>query len=625
MRRIKKGYPYPMGVTIMEEGINIAATFHNHKKCGMILYSNDSELEERIAFTQEYRIGNIYCILLEGMQPANYTYLFYCDNEVMVDPYARKITGHEVWGKSVDNNTRPMLRCCFTVDSFSWENDQMPQIPFEKCVFYCLHVRGFTKHNTSNVKEKGTYQGIIDKIPYLKELGITSVEILPAYEFDEVDIGNTEPSMSYMMAHYKEDLTVSREEAIKLNYWGFKEGYYFTPKAAYASKGKSPTIEMKQLVQELHRNQMELIMQFYFPPTIRPGFMLEVLRFWILEYHIDGVHLMGENIPVMLIATDPLFGNTKLLYYDFQTEQIYANGEVPIYRNLASCEDSFMIANRKFLKSDEDMLQNFLEHMRYHHIQKGSIHYITNYDGFTLMDLVSYDKKHNEANGENNKDGSNYNYSWNCGFEGNTRKKSVVDLRIRQIKNALVLVILSQGTPFILSGDEFGNSQNGNNNPYCQDNEISWLNWNHLNKYHEIYLFTKNLLKLRREHPILRRSEACKIMDTLSCGYPDISYHGEEVWRPVIDNYNRHIAVMYCGKYEKTEDGKEDAFFYIAYNMHWEMQLFALPNLPKGMGWKEMIVTHEKQEQDDNETVIEANKIMVPPRSITILMSDSKI
>lgn len=631
-KNIKTGHPYPMGITIMEQGINVAVAVNNQKECGMILYDKHSREEKRIVFTQANRIGNIYCIFLEGIDPENYEYNFYCDDEIIIDPYVRKITGHEEWGKTIYKGRKHAIRCCFTVDSFSWENDQMPRIPYEKCVFYCMHVRGFTKHSSSNVKSRGTFKGIIDKIPYLKELGITSIEILPSYEFDEVEIPKQDNSMSYMMAHYKEVLTKPKEEdTVKLNYWGFKKGYYFTPKAAYASKGISPIIELKQLIQELHRNQMELIMQFYFPGTVKPGFILEVLRFWILEYHIDGIHLLGENVPITLIATDPLFSNTKLMYYDFPCEQIYSDGEVPIYRNLASYDDKFMIDNRRFLKSDEDMLQRFLEHMKYNPAQKASINYMTNYYGYTLMDLVSYDRKHNESNGEDNKDGSNYNYSWNCGFEGNTRKKSVLELRMKQIKNALVFIILSQGTPLLLSGDEFGNSQNGNNNPYCQDNAISWLNWNNLIKYKEIYLFTQKLLKLRKEHPILRRAEACRGMDTLSCGYPDISYHGEEVWRPVVDNYNRHIAIMYCGKYEKDEDGKEDAYFYIAYNMHWEMHEFALPNLPKGKKWRQIISTHEEsinkknhnQESDGSKKVIEINKIAVLSRSITIMMSDS--
>ena len=599
---VKTGYPYPMGVTVMEQGINIAVAVRNQKKCGLVLYDKHSGDEKYIAFTQENRIGNVYCIFLEGIVPEKYEYNFYCDDEIIIDPYARKIAGHEEWGRAVYKDGNPTIRCCFKEDFFSWEKDQMPGIPYEQCVFYCMHVRGFTKHNSSNVKSKGTFRGIMDKIPYLKELGITSIEVLPAYEFDEVEVPKPDNSMSYMVKHYKEMLPkATQNDTLKLNYWGFKEGYYFTPKAAYASKGISPIIEMKQLIQELHCNQMELVMQFYFPKSVKPGFILEVLRFWVLEYHIDGIHLLGENIPVTLIATDPLFSNTKLMYYDFPCEQIYLDGEMPLYRNLASYNDRFLIDARKFLKGDEDMLQSFLEHVRYNPPQKANINYMTNYYGYTLMDLVSYDRKHNEVNGEDNKDGSNYNYSWNCGFEGNTRKNSVLELRMKQVKNALIFVVLSQATPLLLSGDEFGNSQNGNNNPYCQDNAVSWLNWNNLIKYKEIYLFTQKLLKLRKEHPILRRPESSRIMDTLSCGYPDMSFHGEEVWRPVIDNYNRHIAIMYCGKYEKDEDGKEDAYFYIAYNMHWEVHEFALPNLPKGMKCHQIISTQEERTNKKNQ------------------------
>ncbi|MDD3204486.1 MAG: hypothetical protein PHS74_01945 [Lachnospiraceae bacterium] len=614
-QRLKTGRPYPLGVTITQQGINFAIAMNNVEECGIVLYTRNTGKERRIPFTRENRIGNIYCAFLDEVNPDAYDYNYYCDDKIIIDPYAKKLVGHEKWGKLILNENKNQVRASFESNTFDWQKDKMPRIPYEESIFYCMHVRGFTRHSSSKVTGKGTFRGIMEKIPYLQDLGVTTLEILPAYEFDELVVEENKSSMPYMMEHYKENLELQKEEN-KINYWGFKKGYYFTPKASYAADSNAADKELKELIKTLHENQMELIMQFYFPKTVKPGFILEVLRFWVLEYHIDGIHLFGEELPITLIATDPLFSNTKLMYYDFPCDKIYEETEVPAYRNLASYEDKFMQTTRRYLKSDEDMLQAFLYHMKHNPAKMATVNYITNYYGFTLMDLVSYDYKHNEENGEENKDGTNYNYSWNCGLEGKTRKKSIQKLRMQQIKNALFFVLLAQGTPLIMSGDEFGNSQNGNNNAYCQDNSTSWLDWNLLQKNSEIYEYTKKLIQLRKEHPILRRKTECQLMDTLSCGYPDMSYHGEEVWRPVIDNYNRHIAIMYCGKYAEQETGEEDNFFYIAYNMHWLEHEFSLPNLPKGKKWNIILSTAGNENKQISET-----KVAVAPRSILVLIS----
>lgn len=647
----KTGNPYPLGATAVGEYINFAVSLNPMKECGIILYGEKGK-ETKVPFSEKNRMGNIYCMKLTRNKPfaEELQYNFYCDDMIIVDPYAKKIVGHEKWGKPLNQS---QIRSAVSLGQFSWNQDVMPRIPYEECVIYSLHVRGFTKHASSKVMGKGTFRGIIEKIPYLKELGVTTVELMPAYEFDEVEADRDESTMTYVMEHYADRLDGNEKKKEKINYWGYKKGYYFAPKTAYAEQQECADRELKELIRQLHLEKMELVMQFYFPKGIKQGYILEVLRYWVLEYHIDGIHLQGENLPITLIATDPLFSNTKLMYYDFPLHEIYEEGETPPYRNLASCEDHFLRDMRRFLKSDEDMLQSFLFHTRHNPQKEGIINFITNYAGYTLMDLVSYDKKHNEENGENNKDGSDYNYSWNCGHEGPCRKKAVQKLRMQQIKNALVLVFLSAGTPMLLSGDEFGNSQNGNNNAYCQDNAVSWLNWNLLDRNQEIYQFVKTLIRIRAEHPVFRRAGEGKMMDTLSCGYPDISYHSEEVWRPVIDNYNRHIAIMYCGKYAAKTEQQEDDFFYVAYNMHWIAHEFALPNLPRGKKWTVLLTTDETprdmvqllpviseiQQDSGNKNgdrisdkknrgkkkaeraLTQQGRIQVPPRSIVIMIS----
>lgn len=643
----KTGNPYPLGATVEGEYINFAVSLNPQKECGIILYDVKGK-EIKIPFSATNCMGNIYCMKISGKQipSEKLQYNFYCDEKIIVDPYAKKIVGHEKWGVLP---IQSKIKGAVSTIPFSWDQDVMPRIPYEDCFLYSLHVRGFTRHPSSRVEGKGTFKGIMEKIPYMKDLGITTLEIMPAYEFDEVEVEKDRDSVSYAMEHYTDKIEDIGKKKEKINYWGYKKGYYFTPKASYASDKDHADIELKELIKKLHQEKMELVMQFYFPRGIKQGYILEVLRYWVLEYHIDGIHLQGENLPITLIATDPLFSNTKIMYYDFPLHEIYEEREVPFYRNLASCQDDFLRDMRRFLKSDEDMLHSFLLHTRKNPQKEGIINYITNYSGYTLMDLVSYDQKHNEENGENNKDGSDYNYSWNCGQEGPSRKKAVQKLRLQQIKNALVFVILSAGTPMLLSGDEFGNSQNGNNNAYCQDNAVSWLNWQLLEKNQEIYQFMKTLIKIRREHPVFRKDKEWKMMDTLSCGYPDISYHSEEVWRPVIDNYNRHIAIMYCGKYAVKAEGQEDDFFYVAYNMHWIPHEFALPNLPRGKRWSILLSTDNVEQnliqsvkkvpailsQTVDQKKVKNNKgkkkeehdstqqehIMVPPRSIVIMIS----
>ncbi|MGN1147599.1 MAG: hypothetical protein ACI4TB_04200, partial [Lachnospiraceae bacterium] len=361
-----------------------------------------------------------------------------------------------------------------------------------------------------------------------------------------------------------------------------------SPKNSYAYS-KDAVTEFKDMVKTLHQNGMEIIMQFYFTEKVSEQEIPEILRYWVMEYHVDGFHLKGENINTGVLAADPALARTKLWYYGFSEKKSEADatvGTVTGMRQLAEYRDDYRYDMRRFLKGDEGMLPSVMYYLRCNPSWEGKVNYLTNYDGFTLMDLVSYERKHNEANGEENKDGNDYNASWNCGQEGHTRKRTVAALRLKQIKNALMLLFLSQGTPLLFMGDEFGNSQEGNNNPYCQDNTITWLNWRNLESGREIYDFSRALIKLRREHPVFRQEKELRLMDYGSCGYPDASYHGEVPWRPDTASYSRQLGVMYCGKYAYVDKRTPDDFFYVAYNMHWEPHQFAMPKLPRGLCWE---------------------------------------
>ncbi len=586
----ESGYtnPYPLGAHL-EEG-KLRFSFASRKaSCGIILYDRKTGKQlQRIPFTAEERIGNLYCKCVEGLEASEIAYLFYEDGKVVADWYARAFLGRRKYGVRQDVVS---WKAIVPTDSYDWEGDARPRLPGEDCVVYCMHVRGFTAHGSSGVACRGTFRGIIEKLPYLQESGFTTLELQPAYEFAELPAkqegrkADAVPDVPVLPAQ--------EENEKKLNYWGYQRGYYYAPKSAYAWD-KDAVKEFKDLVKALHERHMELVMQFYFPKEVHVAEIPELLRFWVLEYHVDGFHLMGENLPVEMIAADACLADTKLWYYGFRTDALYGRDGHVGYRNLSFYQDDYCMTLRKYLKGDENMLSGVLHQMRYLPPDAGRIHYITNYSGFTLMDLVSYDQKHNEANGEENRDGNSYNCSWNCGEEGTSRKARVRSLRLKLIKNAFCMLLFSQSSPLIFMGDEFGNSQKGNNNPYCQDNLCTWLDWRDLEKNREIYVFWKQMVEFRRNHPILHPPAGLRLMDYAACGYPDLSYHGENAWRPDTEYYSRHIGLMFCGKYARTEKNKEDAFIYLAMNMHWEKHFLALPRLPKGMQWK--LVTDTAQE-----------------------------
>ena len=584
------GVPYPMGVSVTRDGrLTFAAAPRTKEECGVLLYLKDRGAPVRLPFHMGKKVGNIYCLQVDGLAGSDFKYNFYAGDEVITDPYAAVIYGNEKWGRRVS----PALKGGICAEGFDWGEDRPPMTPLSDSILYLLHVRGFTRHMSSGVEHKGTYAGIMEKIPYLKELGITAVELMPSCEFLELEREKRqEPTMEEAKKRYMED--PEAEETPRINYWGYKEGYYFAPKFSYAASDH-PAEEFKSLVKALHAAGIELIMQFYFPPSVKQTYILEVIRHWVLEYHVDGFHLLGMKVPVVLLATEPMLGNTKLFCEEMPCGDIYENGETPVYKNLASYNDGFLYPMRGFLKGDENVLPSVLSCLKRNPSQAGVINYITNYSGFSLADLVSYDGKHNEENGEDNRDGSDSNFSWNCGAEGKTRKKAVLRLRRRQMKNAMLLLLTAQGTPMIVSGDEFGFSHRGNNNPYCQDNAVNWLDWRLAGQYGHFLAFVESAVAIRKPHPILPCPEELTMLDYLSCGFPDLSYHGEEAWKLRTDRQSRIAGLMYCGSYAKRSHKEDDESFYIAYNMHWEEHDFALPALPEGRTWMRILDTFEEE------------------------------
>lgn len=614
---IKKGRLFPFGAVADRRGVQFTFGAYEGKKAGICLYHRSSGEKQYIPAEKKYQTGNLYSIYVSGLRAEEYDYTLQYDDIEILDPYAKKLSGHENWGSSLKKVGKEGVRGRLDFVAGGMEKDVPPEIPYENLYLYQLHVRGFTKHTSSGVKGKGTFRGIMEKIPYLKELGVNGLLVLPVYDFDEIlENGLEDVTREHLERYGKQHLEEKTEEKKRrLNYWGYtRRAAWFVPKASYASDTAYPEKELKELISRLHEENILFLMEMYFPEGTSPVLIQEVLRYWILEYHVDGFRINDNVAPMQVLAADPIIGSVKLLANNWAEETVYGKEAAPKKKVLAEANESFLTHMRRFLKSDEGQIGAVLYHIRHNPEKKASVNYITQFNTFTLQDLVSYDVKHNEENGENGKDGTDFNYSWNCGVEGRTRKKAVLNLRQRQVRNALLLLYLSQGTPMLLAGDEFGNSQEGNNNAYCQDNEISWLNWNQLKKNQELFLFVKELIALRKEHPILHKAEELTGRDYISCGCPDISYHGTKSWYLDNSNYSRVVGIMLCGDYALLDKVNRDWDFYLAYNFHWEPHDYELPKSNSGGKWEILKDTSEQ-------AILEKKQLTVPERTVVLLAS----
>lgn len=649
--KLRLGRPQPFGATIVPGGVNFSIFSSHATSCSLVLFKKHAKdpLAE-IPFPDEFRIGNVYCMVVFDLDYENLEYGYRMDgpnnfqqghwfdpSKVLLDPYAKIIGGRDVWGVTPDWEDIYHHRGRIAFDDFDWGNDRALEIPPEDQIIYEMHVRSFTRHESSGIKEnhRGTFAGIRDKISYLKELGVNAVELMPVYEFDEFENSRPNPQTGETL----------------YNYWGYSTVGFFSPKAGYAATGKfgMQVDELKTLVKELHKNGIEVILDvvfnhtaegnergptisfrgidnktyymmtpegYYFNfsgcgntincnnPIVR-NIVLDCLRYWASEYHIDGFRfdlasILGRdplgyplaNPPLLeSLAFDPILAKCKLIAEAWDAGGLYQVGSFPAYGRWAEWNGKYRDGIRKFLKGDGTVgqISQCLQGSPDLYAWAGrapatSINFITAHDGFTLMDLVSYNHKHNEANGENNNDGSNDNDSWNCGWEGATDDVAINALRRRQIKNAIAMLMVSQGVPMLLMGDEVGRTQNGNNNTYCHDNELSWLDWNLQTKNSEILEFAKHCIAFRRSHPVLRNPNHFRNQDYVGSGYADITWHGTKAWNVDWSEGNRAIAFLLCGKHAKRGT-IEDNYIYVAMNMHWQTQWFEIPGLPPSLHW----------------------------------------
>lgn len=560
------GRPQPFGAAVEGNRVNFAVQVPEGKSCALLLYKRGKKRPEAtFDMPREEGIGEVRFLAVEELEAEQYEYNYLIDGKVTVDPYVRELAGREPFGKRREGSEHE-LRGRLISPEYDWEGDRRPNLKWNEVVAYSLHVRGFTKHSSSKVQHRGTYLGVIEKIPYLKELGINQIQCMPVYEFDEC-------------------------AGTKINYWGYGPAYYFAPKEAYAA-GDSAVRELKDMVRECHRAGIEVVLEMPFAEGIQVQTALECLRFYMLRYHVDGFVVNPYNVSWEILSEDPLLKEVKLMRKD----------------------DGFQNVMRRFLKGDENMVNDVIWALGHNSSVDGKLNYITAQTGFTLWDLVSYDWKHNEANGENNSDGPDFNYSWNCGAEGPSRKKAVLALRNGQVRNAFKLLLTAQGTPCLLAGDEFFNSQKGNNNVYCQDNETGWVDWSRLKTDDSLFRYVKRLIEFRKNHPCLHRSEELRGLDRTACGVPDVSFHGENAWQINAEVVSRQLGVMYSG----SDVGDGECF--VAYNMHWLPHTFALPSPGKQKVWC-LISDPDEGILEGPVLLEEQQKLEVKERSILILVS----
>lgn len=553
------GFPFPQGCTVEGQTANFSVAVPEGQTCELIIYKKGARAS---AFSQEMPYsdvaGNLHFLSVVLEQPEDYEYCYKIGGKIVPDPYGKAFSGREHWSVSKGKEKRT-LRTRIVTDTFDWGKSQFPHLKKEDVIAYSLHVRGFTKHSSSGVAHKGTFDGVTEKLPYLQKLGINQIHLMPVYEFDE--------------------------NQRHVNYWGYGKAYFFAPKASYAAG--DPVNEMKLLVRQMHLAGIEVILEMPFTEGTTFSLILDCLRYWVMQYHVDGFIVNPYICNPDELAKDPVLAKSKIL----------------------KKEDGFQNVMRRFLKGDEGMIRDVICQLKNQDTQL--YNYIASHNGFTLCDVVSYDGKHNEANGENNLDGPDYNYSWNCGAEGYSRKKAVNELRKNQIFNAFFLLLFAQGMPCILSGDEFMNTQKGNNNAYCQDNLISWLDWNQLSRQEELYTFVCRLIALRKAcmKQIAKKSE-----DTMGrSGIHQISYHGEDAWQMPAGRASRQLGVFY-----HEESTEKD--FYIAYNMHWLSHSFALPSLPKGMEWVCIAGTKEGVLDEKEAVPVKDKKVQLEERTIKVFV-----
>lgn len=582
---IKEGNYNKFGVREAEGGYIFTFAGEKEQECHIRIYNKANQLVERILVPKSYCMGAVRSVFVGGLKEKELRYNYEIDGEIITDIYADKIIGREVWNDAKREDAQYAVFCGKEHQEFDWEGDDFPEVPRSKMVMYKLHTRGFSMDGGAKGKKRGTFAAIAEKIDYLKGLGVTTVELMPVYEFEEIVLEQKPEVPDYIKWQANaQDMILPDAGGIKavgLNYWGYGAGDYFAVKSSYASTDNASK-ELKELIKQLHKNGLECVLEMFFPSGMNQNVILSILRFWVREYHVDGFHLLGDSVPVKAVCQDMFLSRTKLFCNSFDDEMYHVEKAYP---NLYVYNDDYLYPARKLLNHIGGSLEEFANQQKKQSEQIGFVNYIASNNGFTLMDTFCYQDKHNEDNGENNADGSNWNFSSNYGVEGKSNKRYVAEIRKRQMLNAFAMQFMAQGVPLIWAGDEMCNSQNGNNNAYCQDNKIGWLNWKKDEKNVWLSGFVSKLAAFRKAHPVLTLDAPMHMNDYGRKGCPDLSYHGENAWLSGFYQENTAFGIMYCGDYAKKENGENDDYIYVGYNFHSGLNHLALPKLPNQKKW----------------------------------------
>lgn len=604
---VKEGNYLALGAKVVKNQITFTFEGEKEDSCRVVLIHKTTKEKEFISVPDDFCMGSLRSITVTGINPQEYNYLYEINGKEVLDPYATVIVGREIWNDESRKDDKYKLTAGFNGVAFPWGDDKNPEVPKSDMIMYKLHVRGFTMGQKTAGKVKGTFQAVKNKIPYLKDLGVTTVELMPIYEFEEMPIPKELEIPEYVKWQpAAEDMikpVVLDTEVKNINYWGYGEGNYYAVKASYASEPAKANVEFKRLVKALHDNGMECVLEFFFPEDTNHNMIMDILHFWVKEYHVDGFHIIGGSLPITSIVQDPVLSRTKIFAEDFFGQ--YDSRRK--YKNLYVYKEEYQYAVRQLINHYDCDIREFANQQKKQGEQYGYVNFVAYNNGFTLADCFMYNDKHNEANGEENRDGNDYNLTNNFGVEGPTRKKFINETRRNRMRMAFTMLMFAQGVPLIMAGDEFGNTQEGNNNAYCQDNEIGWVNWSQFAKYKEDREFIKELIKFRKEHGIITKDEPFRFNDYRTMGAPEFSYHGENAWISQLDPGRRSLGMLYYGAYAKDGKNKED--IYVGYNFYSEEVKLALPIL-KNKKW-----TLEDVEMEDQQFVV------VPAHSIYVLKS----
>jgi isoamylase len=654
--KVSCGHLFPFGVSHVPAGVNFSIFSAHATGCTLVLFHPDKgKPVAEIPFPADFRLGHVWAMVVHDIDYNDLEYGFCMDgpwspkdghyfdaSKILLDPHAREIVGREDWMVPPPASRKPVFRSRVPGGKGVMEPNSVRRLADSELIIYEMHLRGFTRHPSSGVQHPGTYAGLAEKVQALADLGVNCVELMPVFEFDETENLRTNPTNGEQLC----------------NYWGYSTVGFFAPKASYAAGAaeKNQVEEMKQMVRSLHGAGIEVMLDVVFNHTAEGGatgpvfsfrgidnktwylldeagnfanysgcgntvncnypavreFVINCLRYWAAEYHIDGFRfdlasILGRdtqgnplaNPPLLeFLAHDPVLADCKLVAEAWDAGGLYQVGNFPSYGRWMEWNGKYRDCMRRFLKGDQGMVGEVVQRIlgspdlyaAAGRKPTASVNFITCHDGFTLRDLFSYNGKHNLENGEANRDGSDDNQSWNCGAEGETGDPAVRSLRLRQCKNAMTLLMVSQGIPMLSMGDEIGRTQRGNNNAYCHDTEWNWFDWDADEEGRELLRYTKSIIAFRKANPVLRQPEFLSERDQVGSGYPDISWHGVLPWHPDWSASSRSLAFMLCGRHGNAIGGLPH-FIYVACNMYYQPLNFGLPVLPKSMQWHRLADT----------------------------------